>query len=93
MQRRAVRLTIRGRVQGVGYRFWASQVAQDLGLDGWVRNRFDGSVELLAAGSPSAIEALVEACRAGPAAAIVSAIEQLEAEDEGGAGFDTRPTA
>ena len=93
MQRRAVRLTIRGRVQGVGYRWWASRIARRLGLDGWVRNRLDGSVELLAIGPDTAIEALVEACREGPDEAVVSAIDQVEAQDDGGEGFDTRPTA
>jgi acylphosphatase len=93
MQRLAVRLTIRGRVQGVGYRWWASQAAQRLGLDGWVRNRFDGSVEILAVGPQADIAALVEACREGPAGARVIAIDQVEAEDDGRKGFDTRPTA
>jgi acylphosphatase len=93
MQSRAVRLTIRGRVQGVGYRWWAARVARRLGLNGWVRNRLDGSVELLAAGPEAAIESLIEACREGPDEAMVSAIEQATAEDDGHEGFDTRPTA
>jgi acylphosphatase len=93
MQRRAVQLTIRGRVQGVGYRWWALRAARRLGLDGWVRNRFDGSVEILAIGPDAAIEALIAACRKGPDAATVSSIEQVEAEDDGAAGFDEMPTA
>ncbi len=93
MQRRAVRLTIRGRVQGVGYRWWASRTARRLGLDGWVRNRLDGSVELLAIGPQPAIEALIEACREGPAEAMVSSVAQVDAKDDGCEGFDSRPTA
>ena len=50
----SVRVTIRGRVQGVGYRAWAADTATELGLTGWVRNRSDGAVTswLIATGSP-----------------------------------------
>jgi acylphosphatase len=92
MQRRAVRLTIRGRVQGVGYRWWAVDEAQRLRLDGWVRNRRDGSVELLAIGPREAVDRLVAACRRGPPAAMVTAIECAEAQDDGSTGFYDRPT-
>ena len=93
MPRLAVRLVIRGRVQGVGYRWWARGQARRLNLSGWVRNRSDGSVELLAAGSSGAVEALIEACRRGPAAAEVISVERFEAGDPGGAGFEERSTA
>jgi acylphosphatase len=91
----AIRLTIRGRVQGVGYRWWAVETARRLGLDGWVRNRRDGSVELLAVGSGEALDALVLACRRGPAAATVSSVERTDAaaDDAVGAGFHEQPTA
>lgn len=46
----ARRLTVRGRVQGVGFRAWTVREAKALGLDGWVRNRRDGTVEVLACG-------------------------------------------
>jgi acylphosphatase len=92
MSRRAVRLIIRGRVQGVGYRWWATQQAQALGVDGWVRNRADGSVELQAEGEAAAVERLVAACRAGPPAAWVEAVESVEAEDEGADRFEQRRT-
>jgi acylphosphatase len=93
MERRAVRLSIRGRVQGVGYRWWAVRAAEALGLDGWVRNRADGSVELLAVGEPAAVARMTEACRQGPRAAAVTAVEVAEAADEGVPGFHEWPTA
>jgi acylphosphatase len=54
-----LRLRITGKVQGVGYRIWATRTALSLGLRGWVRNRRDGSVEVLATGTPDAVAALV----------------------------------
>jgi acylphosphatase len=92
MPRVAVRLVIRGRVQGVGYRWWARGQARRLKLAGWVRNRSDGAVELLAAGSPGAVEQLIGACRHGPSAAEVSSVERFEADDPGLDAFEERPT-
>jgi acylphosphatase len=88
----AARFIIRGRVQGVGYRWWAERQARRLGLRGWVRNRSDGSVELLAIGAPEAIERLAGLCRQGPPAALGTDVESLDAEDDGSADFDARPT-
>lgn len=79
MDRVAVRLTIRGRVQGVGYRWWACAQARRLGLDGWVRNRADGSVELLAAGPAAGVAELIDLCRRGPGAARVASLDQAPA--------------
>jgi acylphosphatase len=93
MERIAVRLIITGRVQGVGYRWWARGEARRLGIDGWVRNRLDRSVELVAAGPAEAVERLVEACRLGPPAAEVDFVERLAAEDDGLQGFEERRTA
>ena len=92
MARAASRLTIQGRVQGVGYRWWASETAHRLGLAGWVRNRADGSVEALAIGAPEAIERFVAACRQGPAHAAVTSVDVAPADDDGSAGFDQRAT-
>jgi len=89
---RTVRLTITGHVQGVGYRFWAERAAAALGISGWVRNRSDGTVELLATGSEDAIAAMIEACRQGPRAAVVSDVAASDAEDDGSEGFSARPT-
>jgi acylphosphatase len=92
MERIAVRLVIKGSVQGVGYRWWAQGEARRLGLDGWVRNRHDGTVELHAAGPRAAVEEMVEACWSGPPASAVHVVERSAAEDAGPGGFSERPT-
>ncbi|MBV9862436.1 MAG: acylphosphatase [Alphaproteobacteria bacterium] len=89
---RTVRLRIGGRVQGVGYRFWTERTARDLGLRGWVRNRSDGTVEVLATGPEEAAAALIAACRRGPRAAEVAEVTVAEAADEGCEGFAARST-
>ena len=84
-------LTIRGRVQGVGYRNYLEYQAQQLGICGWVRNRSDGSVEAVVHGPATAVEAIIECARRGPRAAQVSSVEVRE--DAGDyALFETRPT-
>ena len=88
---KTVRLRLSGRVQGVGYRAWAIETAKRLGLRGWVRNRGDGSVELLATGSAQAVASLIEACHKGPPAARVDRVELADAPDDGSAGFTARP--
>jgi acylphosphatase len=88
----AARLVIRGRVQGVGYRWWAVGEATRLGLDGWVRNRSNGSVELVAAGEATAVDALEARCWVGPSGARVTAVERLAAEEDSGPGFEERAT-
>jgi len=89
---RSVRLTVSGRVQGVGYRFWAERTAAAMGISGWVRNRADGSVELLATGEEAAVAAFIAACRQGPRAAAVADVAIEDAEDDGSAGFSARST-
>jgi acylphosphatase len=89
---RTVRLVITGRVQGVGYRMWAERAATQLGIRGWVRNRADGTVELLATGDEDAIAALIEACRQGPRAAVVAGVVVTNTEDDDSIGFGPRPT-
>jgi acylphosphatase len=80
---RFVRLTIHGRVQGVGYRPFVEHEAFKRGLEGWVRNRRDGSVETLIAGEASALDDMIEACRRGPAGSRVDRmdIEEAKASD------------
>ena len=79
-ERKIVRVTIRGLVQGVGYRAWMVREAEARGISGWVRNRFNGDVEALLAGPPGAVEALCSACWHGPAAASVDNVEVMEAD-------------
>lgn len=90
----AVNLRITGRVQGVWYRGWAVDNAIALGLRGWVRNRFDGSVEALLVGPPTAVEEMARRCHAGPPAARVLGIGRTIASDAGDVapGFHERPT-
>lgn len=67
-------LRIRGRVQGVGYRWSLCAEAQRLGLTGWVRNRQDGSVEALVSGPVEAVDALLLWAQRGPSMARVDAV-------------------
>ena len=89
-----VRLRISGRVQGVGYRDWAMQMAGSLGLTGWVRNRKDGSVETMVSGDEAKIDRFVDACKSGPSLAFVIAVKVEPAAMEPGlSGFSQLPTA
>ena len=72
----SARVRIYGRVQGVWFRAWTAREAAQLGLDGWVRNRADGSVEAVFQGSRTAVAAMIERCGHGPPAARVDRIEQ-----------------
>ena len=75
MSARAIlHVTIRGRVQGVGYRAWLEHQAMTAHLEGWVRNRRDGSVEAVFAGSPKVAAEMVALCRHGPPSAKVEAV-------------------
>ncbi len=74
---------VRGRVQGVGYRAFVEREALKRGVEGWVRNRRDGSVEAVFAGTQDKVDAAVEACRRGPYSARVEQIDQHDGtEDE-----------
>lgn len=81
MERLELRIT--GRVQGVGYRWHAREAALGLGLTGRVRNRADGSVQVLAEGPKAALASLLEWARHGPARARVEAVEAVWSAAEG----------
>jgi acylphosphatase len=68
-------LTVRGRVQGVGYRAWLEDEATARDLEGWVRNRRDGSVEAVFAGPEDVVSEMVASCRRGPTSARVDAVQ------------------
>jgi len=76
-----IHIRISGRVQGVGFRAWACRKATDLSLSGWVRNRSNGSVELMAEGSDSDIDFFLSLCRKGPLFARVDKIEPVSYPD------------
>jgi acylphosphatase len=96
--RRFVHVSIRGRVQGIGFRAFVERQAQERGVDGWVRNREDGSVEAVFSGPAPAVDAMLEACRKGPSGARIDGLD-LREEDAAGlipssrpAGFYVMPT-
>ena len=68
-------VTIRGRVQGVGYRAWVEYEAVARGLEGWVRNRRDGSVEAVFVGPEDVVTGMIAACRRGPSSAHVDTVQ------------------
>jgi acylphosphatase len=70
-------VTIRGRVQGVGYRYWVEHQAVAHGLEGWVRNRRDGSVEAVFSGPADVVSNMVASCRRGPSSARVDAVDEF----------------
>lgn len=88
-----VRVTIRGRVQGVGYRAWAADEAETLGLSGWVRNRRDGTVEAVVSGEAATVELFLARCRDGPRGAAVTGVATEPYDGSLPAGFKVLPTA
>jgi len=68
-------VTITGRVQGVGYRAWVEHRARAHGVEGWVRNRRDGSVEALFAGPEDVVADMIALCQRGPSSARVDAVQ------------------
>ena len=94
----ALHLLIHGRVQGVGFRHAMCRQAEALGLEGWVRNCGDGSVEAVVVGPPEQVELLHAWSRRGPAGATVMAVtpraaSAAEEDDALGSGFQMRPSA
>jgi len=83
----ARRLTIHGRVQGVGFRESMVAAARTAGVSGWVRNCADGSVEALVQGDPAAVDAILAWARRGPPLARVTAVDIDEAPASAVQGF------
>ena len=91
-------VTIRGLVQGVGYRAFVDHAARARKLEGWVRNRRDGSVEAVFAGPAATVAAMTAACRQGPSSARVEAVQDEAGNPDmlslrqAGEGFSVLPT-
>ncbi len=85
-------LQITGRVQGVGFRYSMQHEAARLGVNGWVRNRRDGSVEALVQGRAEAIAAITDWARRGPPGAQVASLTVSEAVPETATSFEFRAT-
>jgi acylphosphatase len=87
MAKVAYRVRVYGRVQGVFFRASMKEVAEDLGVDGWVRNMPDGSVEALVSGEEEKVEKILEWCRRGPELARVNKVEITPADPPTEKGF------
>ena len=77
-----------GRVQGVGFRFAVARAAEARAVSGWVRNRWDGTVEAVFEGEPAQVDSLVRFCGEGPRGAAVARVDVTEETPEGRARFD-----
>ncbi|MGH1352361.1 MAG: acylphosphatase [Methyloligellaceae bacterium] len=87
-----IHVRITGRVQGVFYRAWTKQTADSLGLQGWVRNKLDGSVEALFGGKREAVEKMNRLCHEGPENAHVDEVEIIAADGVLSGGFEILDT-
>ena len=92
MPDRAVRVTIIGRVQGVGFRAWVEDGARARGLFGWVRNRRDGSVEAVFSGEAGGVAEMIAACEEGPRSASIFHVDLVDYEGPPLARFTVLPT-
>jgi acylphosphatase len=78
----ALHVVVRGRVQGVGFRWFVREAARRADMAGWVRNQPDGSVEVAVEGTDLAIQSMRRALSHGPPGAVVSSIEDLPSSAE-----------
>jgi acylphosphatase len=91
MNETRVRVVVLGIVQGVGFRYAARDAADDCGVAGWVRNQPDGSVEIVAQGSPAAVARMVAWAERGPRhAAVERVVVERETPQGGLTGFEIR---
>jgi acylphosphatase len=81
-------VVVRGRVQAVGFRAFVQDAAEERYVEGWVRNRRDGSVEAVFGGREDAVEAIIEQCRTGPPGA---AVDAMDVEEGAPALLEQRP--
>ncbi|ATE65927.1 acylphosphatase [Rhizorhabdus dicambivorans] len=88
----ARRIHVKGKVQGVFFRAWTIEQAADLGVDGWVRNRHDGSVEAVAAGPVHKVEELIARMHRGSPPSRVDAVIVEETPGVVAQGFSQKPT-
>ena len=84
----ARRAVVSGRVQGVGYRFFAERVARETGVGGWVRNRSDGTVETVVEGEEAAVMRYLERLRQGPPGGWVTSVSEEETPPHGFGSFE-----
>lgn len=78
MQRKSVFLILTGRVQGVGFRYFAQHKAVELGISGWVSNTYDNKLEIEAIGEPEKLEIFIDWMKTGPSRAIVKTVSVAE---------------
>ncbi|WP_144796314.1 acylphosphatase [Microbacterium paludicola] len=90
---RSVRVIVRGRVQGVGFRWFVRESANAHAVTGWARNLRDGDVEAELHGTIGAVESVIDTMRTGPASARVDEIIVSAADPVAPAGFEIRSTA
>ncbi len=86
----AFRVTVRGRVQGVGFRWWVCTAAERCGVRGWVANRADGSVEIFAEGAPDALARFLIDAEKGPPLSRVESVSKRPCAPEGFSDFSLR---
>jgi acylphosphatase len=90
IEQKAIFLRLQGRVQGVWFRAWMKEEADKRGIQGWVRNRTDGSVEAMMVGPGDQVDDLLEACHGGPPLARIDKIDTQPATGVVPRGFETR---
>lgn len=84
------RILIQGRVHGVFFRATARDVAEELGVNGWIRNTEEGDVEAVVSGDKQQLERFIAWCRQGPPRAVVSKVEIEERDDQQFSGFEVK---
>lgn len=89
---KTVQIVIEGRVQGVGFRAWVASTARKRGLDGFVRNRKDGTVEAYFSGANDVVDEMIEDCWDGPLVSRVTAITVRESQQQMAQGFTSEAT-